>query len=141
MQVTSNLQINESLNQILNAKDAIGEMFYKHFLDNYPDVQKHFEGVNMRRQGVLLATALMVIERYYAHPTPAVAMYLRYLGTKHKDWSIGRDLYPVWVNAMIETMVKFHGDDWSPELERQWREAFSRAIDLMLEGYLEHFTV
>jgi hemoglobin-like flavoprotein len=104
-------------------------------------VQKHFHNVDMQRQGVLLTTALMVIERSYIHPTPAIELYLKYLGTKHKDLGIETDLYSRWIQAMLETLAKFHGHDWSQELHTQWREAFERATDLMLLGYNEHITV
>jgi hemoglobin-like flavoprotein len=133
------LNIHQSLEQILRSKDAFGESFYQVFFDRYPHVRKHFDGVNMRRQAVLLTMALIVIERYYYEPFQATEQYLQYLGTRHKEWEIPRELYPQWADAMLTSLALFHGDQWSDELGRQWQEAIGRATELLFEGYDERF--
>jgi len=135
------MDINESLNRILHARDALGELFYDHFLSTYPELQQHFDGVDFKRQRVQLVTALMIIERYHTDPTPAVEQYLQYLGTKHNELNIPKEGYGKWTGAMIETMGRFHGDDWSSTLEEQWREAIGKATALMFEGYETRVTV
>ncbi len=135
------MDINKSLHQILQAKDSLAKMFYDHFLERYPEVRQYFSKVDFKRQRILLTTALMVIERYHAHPTPAVEQYLQYLGTKHHEIGIPRAAYGKWTVAMLETMQKFHGADWSAELEQQWRSAIEQARELMLQGYDERITV
>lgn len=135
------MQINQSLQRILQAKDRLAEMFYDDFLEKFPEVRPYFAHADFHRQRILLTTALMVVERYYANPTPAVEQYLQYLGTKHNQMCIPRDSYPKWVETMLETMKRFHEDDWNPVLEQQWREAIDRARQLMMQGYDEHVTV
>ena len=135
------MRIVESVERILADKDILGERFYEVFFTRNPDVKKHFEGVEIRRQAVLLTAALALIEQNYSKPSPAITQYLHYLGTKHHARQISRELYVHWTNAMIETLSGFHGDDWSAELEQQWREAIDMAAELMLEGYDEHFHV
>lgn len=134
------MEIHESIQQIVQAKDELGEMFYEHFLTNYPEVKQHFEKVDLKRQNNLLVTALMIIERHAAHPSPATDLYLQHLGTKHLDFQVPKEVYGFWVKAMLETMKKFHGQDWTPHIEDQWREAFDRAIEIMFRGY-EHRVV
>ncbi len=129
------MEIHESIQRILQAKDELGVMFYEHFLTHYPEVQRHFQGVDLKRQSILLVTALMIIERHSTHPTPATELYLQYLGTRHHGLQVPKDVYGVWVRAMLETMQKFHGQDWTPSLENQWRQAFDRAIQIMFRGY------
>jgi hemoglobin-like flavoprotein len=135
------MEIDESVQQILGGKDKLGVMFYEYFLTNYPEVQRHFENVDLKRQSNLLVTALMIIGRHAAHPSPATELYLKYLGTKHNDLRVSKDVYSVWVKAMLETMQKFHGQAWTPRLEDQWRQAFGRAIELMFQGYDQRVTV
>lgn len=129
------MDISESLNRILYARDAVGELFYDHFLATHPEVRHHFNGVDFKRQRVQLVTALMIIERYHVNPTSAVEQYLQYLGTKHSEINIPKEEYGKWTEAMMETMARFHGDEWSSSLEEQWREAIGKAIALMFEGY------
>ena len=133
--------IGESVERILADKDILGARFYEIFFTRHPDVKKHFEGVEIQRQAVLLTTALALIEHNWNKPSPVITQYLHYLGTKHHDRQISRELYVHWTNAMIETLSEFHGDDWSDKLEQQWREAIGTAAELMLEGYDEHFHV
>lgn len=129
------MEIHESIQQILQAKDELGVMFYEHFLTQYPEVQRHFQKVDLKRQSILQVTALMIIERHWSHPTPATELYLQYLGMRHQGLQIPKEVFGVWVKAMLETMQKFHGEDWTPSLENQWRQAFDRAIQIMFRGY------
>jgi hemoglobin-like flavoprotein len=133
--------IHDSLNHILHSKDEFGRLFYQQFLESYPDVNHHFARVDMKRQAIILTTALMVIERFYSHPTPAIELYMRYLGTKHRELGVGTADFPKFFESMFQTLKSFHGDQWNPDVERQWREAFERTTSAMFEGYLDRVQV
>ena len=135
------MDIQESLGQILASKDEFGKLFYDEFLGKHPELRRYFESVDLKRQSVQLTTAMMIIERYCAAPTPAVELYLQYLGTKHHDLGIARDEYPKWVATMCDVLKQFHGDQWDSQLESLWREAFERTIGLMFQGYEQHVSV
>jgi hemoglobin-like flavoprotein len=128
----------QSLHHILERRDSLADLFYLVFLDRYPDVRRHFEGVDLKHQGALLTMALMVIERHYTHSYAATELYLQYLGTKHKTRGIPIDLYPPFADAMLASLERFHGKDWSPELARQWQEALDKALETMILGYENH---
>ena len=55
------MDIQESLRQILTREELVADLFYVVFLERYPEVRRHFIGVNMRRQSVLLTMALQVV--------------------------------------------------------------------------------
>lgn len=129
------------MHRILSQQQTFADLFYLVFLERYPDVRSHFEGVNMRHQAVLLTMALMVIERHYSGSYPATKMYLMYLGTKHHKRGIARELYPHFHDALLDTLERFHSTDWNPELAGQWSEAIARTVQAMLEGYRTHFNV
>jgi len=74
------MDIHDSLQLILQAKDQLAGLFYERFLADYPEVRPFFEKVDFARQRVLLTTTLMIIERNYTEPTPAIEQYLQYLG-------------------------------------------------------------
>lgn len=135
------MEIRQSLNEILDSKDEFGRMVYERFLETYPELQHHFARVNMKRQAILLTTALMIIERHYSQPTPAIELYLRFLGTKHHDLGVGTDDFPKFFEAIFHTLKRFHGEKWSADLERQWRDAIEQATSAMFEGYHEHVQV
>ncbi|MEQ8786404.1 MAG: globin [Pirellulaceae bacterium] len=133
------MNIHQSLEQILRSKDAFGEAFYQGFFEAYPHVKPYFDDVNLKRQAVLLTMALIIIERYYYEPFKATEQYLQYLGTRHHEWNIPRDLYPQWADAMLTALKSFHGEDWNDGLAQQWKEAIGRATELIFEGYDERF--
>jgi len=135
------MDIQQSMHRILEQTDTLADFFYLVFLERYPEVRGHFEGVNMKAQVTLLTMALMVIERHYQGSYPATAMYLRYLGTKHHDRGIAREEFPKFRAAMLATLERFHSTDWNPHLARQWGEAIDKATAAMLDGYWHHYSV
>jgi hemoglobin-like flavoprotein len=135
------MAIQESLSEILQSKDKFGRLFYERFLESSPELQHFFARVEMRRQAIILTTALMVIERFYSQPTPAIELYMRYLGTKHHELGVDAADFTRFFDSMLQTLKSFHGDRWNADVEQQWREAFERTTAAMLEGYLERVQV
>ena len=129
------MDIQQSLARILKRKEPLADLFYLLFLDEYPEVRQFFLRVNMKRQAILLTMALQASVEYYAHSFPAIAAYLKILGEKHQEWGIPREHYPKWRAAMMSTLGRFHGADWTPELAAQWESALDLASQKMLEGY------
>ncbi len=129
------MQIDESLDRILESQEIFGEAFYEVFLSTYPEVQEFFHGVDMQRQAVLLTMALTVVEQNYSDGHLTTKKYLRYLGRQHDERGIPKSLYSQWRDAMLETLYQFHGDDWDQQVAKQWREAIESAIQVMFEGY------
>jgi len=133
------MDIQESVNTILASEEVFGSSFYEVFFRRHPDVRKYFAETEMKRQAALLTTAMILVEKYANAPNPAVEQYLQYLGTKHHERGIPRELYAAWRECMIETLTAFHGDAWSEELAAQWRDAIDGTSSVMFDGYEEHF--
>jgi hemoglobin-like flavoprotein len=135
------MDIHESLYRILGHKENLADRFYDVFFERYPEVRRHFGGIEIRHQAELLRMALMVMECHYTHGYPATENYLKYLGSKHHERGVAAELYPKFRDALLTTLAEFHGPDWDEGLAGQWRAAFDRAAGTMLEGYRKHFTV
>jgi hemoglobin-like flavoprotein len=127
--------IHESLESILSADRNFGEMFYANFFARVPEARSHFEGLDMERQSMVLTMALTSVVQYHSAGFSAVQKYLRLLGTRHYDREIPMDLYAAWSKAMLETLSRFHGDDWNDALALAWQHALDDAINVMFEGY------
>jgi hemoglobin-like flavoprotein len=135
------MNIQESVERVLQRKENLADLFYEVFLRDYPEVRQHFDGVNFRHQSVLLTMALMVMERHHRGQYPAIESYLKYLGSKHHDRGIPAESFPLFAAALLATLEQFHGADWNAELAGQWRAAIDRASATMLEGYRTRFSV
>jgi len=129
------MNIGDSIHEILLRSDTFAALFYLGFLNEYPEVQKHFEGVDMKRQNLLLTLALVMVERHSQHQYPATTQYFHMLGQQHFWRKISHDLYPKWRDAMLGTLERFHGLHWDAALAGQWRTALDSAIDSMLMAY------
>lgn len=135
------MEIQQSLEKILQRQDVLADLFYVVFLDRHPDIRRYFVGVDLPRQGVLLSMSLMVMVHHYIHRYPATAAYLRVLGTQHHTRrGIPASSFPAFRACLLESLAQFHGDDWTDTLAAQWGDAIDLATALMLEGYQGHHT-
>jgi len=135
------MDIQASIDRILAAEDRFGYLFYDHYLRRYPEVRRYFEDVDLRRQGVLLMMALRLIVEYELKRYRSTEAFLHYLGTKHHNMQVPKELYADWCRAMLETLEQFHGEDWNSVLAEHWKDALDRSVEAMHRGYDEHFTV
>jgi nitric oxide dioxygenase len=131
------MNIQESLQRVLDNRDEVAQQFYELFFERCPEAKPYFADVNMKHQAVLLTMALMVVERNHTHGYAATALYLKYLGHKHHLRQVPAEMYPRWVEALLSTLARFHGQAWDEEAAVQWRMALERAVELMLAGYRE----
>jgi hypothetical protein len=90
---------------------------------------------------LVLTMALQVIGRCGDGGYSAVDQYLQYLGTRHSDRAIPQELYPKWRDAMLQTLERFHGDDWDAHLAQQWSQSIDTAAEIMFRGYEVRFRV
>jgi hemoglobin-like flavoprotein len=129
------MDIQESLHRVLGQEQLVADLFYIVFLEQHPEVRRHFVNVNMQRQAVLLTMALQVVVQYYLHGFPTAKAYLKILGEEHSGRGIGPELYPKFCDALLATLSRFHSRDWHDKLAQQWRQALELAAAKMLEAY------
>ena len=131
------MNLQQSLERILKRDSVMADLFYEIFLDRYPEVRKYFVGIDLKQQGLVLQMALLTVSVYAEHHYPSAEEYLKFLGHKHQLRNIPANLLPDFRDCLLETLERFHGNDWSPELRLEWRRALDEAIDAMRRGYGE----
>jgi hemoglobin-like flavoprotein len=131
------MEIQESLKQILASDRVFGEMFYEMFFERCPEAKPYFDVTDMDRQALVLTMALTLIEQNYNHGYAAVAGYLQHVGNRHADRAVPKSLYNPWREAMLSALERFHGDDWSDHLAKQWGDAIDAVTETMFRGYTE----
>ena len=135
------MDISESVQSLLSSKECVIERFYDRLLTRFPELRRHFENRNMRMQASMLTVALASVEAYYSYRFPATEHYLKVLGHRHFHEGVRTDDYPKFETALLETLREFFADDWESALVEQWQDALRLAIDTMLEGYKETYTL
>ena len=130
------MEIHESIQKILGHQEIVADLFYQTFLGRHPEIRPYFEGVDMKRQAVLLTMTLMLIEHHFLHGYPATEKYLKLLGRQHHERrKIPAEAFVPFRVCMLDTLSQFHGAEWSDDLAAQWHQAIDRAAQTMLEGY------
>jgi len=135
------MDIHDSVHQVLGQKDSFAHLFYLVFFEKYQEVRQHFTQVNFKHQNALLNMALLVMERHYRFNYPATEMYLNYLGTKHDERGIPPELYPLFREALLTSLQRFHGPTWDNQLADQWREAIDKTTEAMIKAYGKRYHV
>lgn len=135
------MEIQDSLKQILQSEQVFGSMFYEVYFERCPEAKDHFAETDMKRQALVLTMALTLIEQHYNHEFAAVDQYLQHVGSKHSDRKIPRALYEPWREAMLATLERFLGADWSEHLAEQWSDAIETVTETMFRGYDERMGV
>lgn len=133
------MKIEQSVEVLLQQKTVVISAFYDLFLSRHPEIQKHFEGINVKHQATMLTMALMMVEAYHSHNYPAAEHYLKVLGSRHRHYGVAIEDYPKFRDCLLETLAAIHGDEWDEELATQWKDAIDKATATMALGYEEDY--
>jgi hemoglobin-like flavoprotein len=131
------MTIAESLRKILESERLFGSMFYDVFFTRSPEARKYFDGVDMKRQALVLTMALQMMEQFHTNGYAAIDHYLRHIGHHHHDRDVPRELYADWRDSLLVALEQFLGADWSDDLRGEWERAIASATTAMFRGYDE----
>jgi hemoglobin-like flavoprotein len=130
--------IEESLHEILrHGKAELGGVFYARLFESHPETQVFFRNVDLDVQANLLINALHIVVSHGCHRFPATESYLKILGNRHHQRQIPIDMYARFCDVLLNVLEDFHGDDWNPELAKQWRDAFDLTMEAMIAGHVD----
>lgn len=109
-------------------------VFYDGLFARYPDARPLFVRTDMPAQEQMLAQALVAVLDHL-EDVPWLQSTLSGLGTKHAGYGVTREMYD-WVgDALIETLAKANGEQWTPAHTAEWQEAYGAIVAMMLAGY------
>jgi hemoglobin-like flavoprotein len=131
------MELAESVKQILAASEVFGELFYEEFFRRCPEAKPLFGDVDMQRQALVVTMTLTTVQQFHDGDYPAVGVYLKHLGGLHDRKAVPVEMYPPWRSAMLKTLSRMHGADWSSELGFEWAAALDRAWSVMIHGQEE----
>ena len=102
------MDIRVSLELILSSNEPrFSDLFYGTFFCQYPEVSQWFGGVDLRRQGVLLAMALQVMVEHHFRRHLTMKNYLRLLGNRHHRLGIPASEYQKFEASLLTTLARF----------------------------------
>src|SRR4051794_9681503 len=112
--------------------DELVEDFYARLFEAAPGVRGLFSD-DMRRQKAMLLSALVLV-RKSLRDLDGLLPTLRALGARHVAYGAKAEHYPVVGTTLIASMAAIAGDDWKPEYDTAWTEAFLVIAGVMIEA-------
>jgi hemoglobin-like flavoprotein len=101
----------------------MAERFYEIFLKRFPEAEKLFTKTSMREQYKnFIAAIIFCVDN--AQDLEKGESYLKELGCRHADYGTKSEHYEVAGTCLLEALKEFSGDQWRPELELAWAEAW-----------------
>ena len=127
--------VQESFERVVPIADAAATLFYGRLFDLDPALESLFKG-DMVEQGrklmQMLGVAVKSLDRL-EQVLPAVCA----LGARHAGYGVREKDYDTVGRALIWTLKKGLGDDFTPETEAAWAETYAALAGVMKKAQAE----
>ena len=125
--------IAEHLRVIGEREPRIAERVYERLFQRHPQIRELF-GAHAAavQQDMLNETLLGVVDSLDG--MVLLESNLQLLGAKHVEFNVSDDMYDAWKESILEVLAAVSDSDWSPRLERLWRERMDHLCSLMRQG-------
>jgi hemoglobin-like flavoprotein len=124
--------VQESFEKVAAMGVKVSETFYAELFAIDPSLQSMFNG-NMQDQHKKLLSALAMVVRSLHRPEK-ILNGVEALAVKHLDYGVKAEHYTYVGNALLRTLKKGLGSEFTPELCDAWTEAFRMLARVMKEA-------
>ncbi|NER79545.1 MAG: flavohemoprotein [Leptolyngbya sp. SIO1D8] len=107
--------------------------FYNTLFSDYPQVKPLFKNTQMDQQAKKLFASLVLVVNNL-HKPQVLTDSLKGMGIRHLKYGVLPEHYPMVGNTLLKVMAIVLRDQWTPELEKAWTEAYSAMAELLLDG-------
>jgi nitric oxide dioxygenase len=126
--------IQESFAKVAPISEQAAAMFYGRLFEIASSVQPLFHG-DMKEQGRKLMATLAVVVNGLTN-LEAILPAASALAKRHVGYGVKPIHYPIVGEALLWTLERGLGADWTPELAAAWSEAYGVLSDYMIgEAY------
>lgn len=126
------LLVQESFQKVAALGEPVAELFYAELFAIDPSLREMFGGDMLQQRKKLLAALAMIVRSLHA-PEQIVGP-AKALAVKHLDYGVEPVHYTYVGNALLRTLKKGLGDQFTPQLRDAWVEAFRMLADVMKEA-------
>lgn len=127
--------IQESFAKVAPISDAAAEIFYNRLFEIAPDVKPYFKG-DMTEQGAKLMATLGVVVNGLRDLDKIVPV-AQQLAIRHVDYGVKAQDYTPVGEALIYTLEKGLGDDFTADLKESWLAAYGTLSSVMIAAAYE----
>ena len=124
--------VQQSFEKVAAMGEPAAELFYGELFAIDPSLRRMFKG-DMREQHKKLLGALALVIRSLHAPT-SILPAVKALAVKHVQYGVTPIHYTYVGNALLRTLKKGLGEQFTPELRDAWTEAFRLLAGIMKEA-------
>ncbi len=121
-----------SFQKVLPIKDTASELFYGRLFEIDPSVESFFPK-DITEQRKKLMAALATVVSGLALPD-TILPTVRDLGVKHVKYGVNATHYGTVGEALIWTLEKGLGDEFTPQVRQAWIAAYTLLSNIMIEA-------
>lgn len=115
--------------------EQAAELFYGRLFEVYPEVKPLFKG-DMKAQGRKLMAMINTGVNSLDNLDPVVQP-IKDMGARHAGYGVAEGDYDKVADALLWTLDKGLGDDFTPEVKAAWVEVYTVLADTMKAGAAE----
>lgn len=132
--MTLNIELLEhSFSQVRNNSSEFTARFYALLFSDYSEVRPLFADTNMEKQGKQLFQSLVFTVNNLRQPD-VLSAALEKLGTRHVKYGVLPQHYPMVGSSLLKAFEATLGNEWTPEVQQAWTDAYGVVTQLMLKG-------
>jgi hemoglobin-like flavoprotein/uncharacterized protein YjbI with pentapeptide repeats len=125
--------LQQSFERIKLHANEFAANFYENLFVAHPEVKPLFAGTNMEKQQKKLLNALTLVVESLRNPE-VLAEVLNALGARHISYGAIPKYYPAVGQALLTTFEQSLQEDWTPELNKAWADAYQAITAQMLKA-------
>lgn len=115
--------------------DQAAALFYGRLFEVYPEVRPLFKG-DIKDQGRKLTAMLNTAVNSLDNLAPVIQP-IKDMGARHAGYGVADADYNKVADALLWTLEKGLGDDFTPEVKTAWVEVYTTLADTMKAGAAE----
>jgi hemoglobin-like flavoprotein len=112
------------------------DTFYRILLNKYPRLRPLFSETDMEKQKVKLIESLKLV-MVNVYNTESLTFILKNLGKRHVQYGAVLTDYPLIGDALLQSLDRHLGADWTPDVQETWTMAYQMIADTMAAGARE----
>lgn len=125
--------VKSSLKHIVNKSGAVADDFYDNLFERSPAAKSLFKTDMIEQKSKLMATIITVMESL--DEIQVIRNLLADLGKRHLDYKVSKDDYGIAGEALLFSLEKNLGSDFTEEIKDAWHAAYAVAAEIMMSSY------
>jgi len=127
--------VQDSWTKVEPISEAAAEMFYAKLFELDPSLRPMFKG-DMKEQGKKLMTMIGFAVKSL-NKLEDLVQAVKDMGARHVDYGVEKEHYDTVAAALLDTLAKGLGDDFTPEVKEAWTLTYVTLATVMQEGATE----